>query len=285
MDRDPNRPGLVGDGATHRLSNPPRCIGREFIAALILKFLNRAHQADIALLDQVQKSQPAVDIAFGNTHHEAQIGFNETTLAFLRLGFSPRDRLQGLPQLFTIRAKLPLKVLNSFAGVLDDLTGFLDFLLLGFSTAPSRSRTCSPILRSGRARQGKNLRRLAIQDRLLSADSPLLLVQHNADFLEFISHHRNMTPSQRQTIQRSPDLLAQSAQPLQRFLSLCDRTPLARQCFRFFPLSGQSSERSHTTQKECNPLVFLAGRIRILFFVAKNTPRFSLVQFEPTPQR
>ena len=183
MDRDPNRPGLVGDCPTHRLSNPPRCIGREFIAALILEFLNRAHQADIALLDQVKKSQPTVDIAFGNAHHQAQIGLNETALAFLSLRFAPRDRLQGLTQLFTIRSQLPLNALNFFAGVLDKLTGLLDFLLLGLSTDLSRSRTGPPILRGGRPRQRNNLRRLAIQKGLLSADSPFLLVQHDADFL------------------------------------------------------------------------------------------------------
>ena len=94
-----------------------------------------------------------------------------------------------------------------------------------------------------------------------------------------------MTPTQRQAVQRSPDLLAERAQPLQRFLPLCDRTPLARQGGRFFPLSGQAFEWTHTTQKECNPLIFLAGRIRLFFFVAKNTPRFCFVLFEPTPQR
>src|SRR5690606_12184104 len=44
MDRDADRPRLIGDGARDRLPNPPRRIGREFIAAAILELIDRLHQ-------------------------------------------------------------------------------------------------------------------------------------------------------------------------------------------------------------------------------------------------
>src|SRR5207248_11027136 len=47
MDRDANRAGLIGDGARHRLSNPPVRIGAKAIALAIVVFLDRALQANV----------------------------------------------------------------------------------------------------------------------------------------------------------------------------------------------------------------------------------------------
>ena len=43
----------------------------------------RLHQADVALLDQVQELQPAIGILFGDGNHEAQVGLDELMLGLL----------------------------------------------------------------------------------------------------------------------------------------------------------------------------------------------------------
>jgi hypothetical protein len=48
---------LIGDGAGDGLTDPPRRIGREFVAAAIFELVHRLHQADVALLNQVEELQ------------------------------------------------------------------------------------------------------------------------------------------------------------------------------------------------------------------------------------
>jgi len=53
---------LVGDGARDRLPYPPGGVGRKLVTALILEFLDRFHQADIAFLDQIEEVHAAIDV-------------------------------------------------------------------------------------------------------------------------------------------------------------------------------------------------------------------------------
>src|SRR5215213_2114344 len=62
--RDADRARLVGDRARNRLADPPRRIGREFVAAAVLEFIDRLHQPDIAFLDQVEELQAAIRVFF-----------------------------------------------------------------------------------------------------------------------------------------------------------------------------------------------------------------------------
>src|SRR6266849_3384914 len=55
VDRGPNRPRLVGDGADDSLADPPSCVGREIVAQVVVELLDRADQAYVALLDQVEE--------------------------------------------------------------------------------------------------------------------------------------------------------------------------------------------------------------------------------------
>jgi hypothetical protein len=74
---------LVGNGAADGLANPPRGIGGKFVAATVLKLVHRLHEADVALLNQVQELQPAIGILFSNGNHEAQVGLGELMLGLL----------------------------------------------------------------------------------------------------------------------------------------------------------------------------------------------------------
>ncbi len=67
------------------MANPPRGIRRELVAAAVLKFLNRLHQAHVALLNKIQKRQAAVGVLFGDGDHEAQVGLHHLGLGFVRL--------------------------------------------------------------------------------------------------------------------------------------------------------------------------------------------------------
>ena len=50
-----DRARLVGDGSGDGLPNPPRGVRREFVAATPFKLLDRLHEPDIALLNQVEE--------------------------------------------------------------------------------------------------------------------------------------------------------------------------------------------------------------------------------------
>jgi hypothetical protein len=62
--RDADRAGLISNRARDRLADPPRRVGGEFVAAAVLEFLHRAHEAHVALLDQVEEGQPAIGVFF-----------------------------------------------------------------------------------------------------------------------------------------------------------------------------------------------------------------------------
>ena len=74
--RNADGAGLIGNRAGDGLANPPGGIGGELVAAAVLKFVNRFHQADVALLDQVEKLQTAVGVFFSNRDDQAQVGLD-----------------------------------------------------------------------------------------------------------------------------------------------------------------------------------------------------------------
>ena len=77
---DADGAGLVRDGAGDGLADPPGGIGREFEAAAVLELVHGLHEADVALLDQVQELQATVGVALGDADHEAQVGLDELGL-------------------------------------------------------------------------------------------------------------------------------------------------------------------------------------------------------------
>src|ERR671920_2513217 len=69
--RNADRPALVGDRPRHRLADPPRRVRRELVAAPVVELLDRADEPERALLNEVEKGQPAADVAPGDPDDEA----------------------------------------------------------------------------------------------------------------------------------------------------------------------------------------------------------------------
>ena len=74
--RQPYRARLVHDRALDVLAYPPGGVGGEAEAALGIEFLQRVHQPEIALLDQVEQRHAAVEVVLGDVHHQAQIALD-----------------------------------------------------------------------------------------------------------------------------------------------------------------------------------------------------------------
>src|SRR6266542_5895390 len=78
VDRDADGAGLVGDGPRDRLPDPPGGVGAEFEALLVVELLDRADEADVALLDEVQEAHAAADVLLGDADHQAQVRLGQT---------------------------------------------------------------------------------------------------------------------------------------------------------------------------------------------------------------
>ena len=78
--RDADRAGLVGDRAGDRLADPPRGVRRELEALGVVELVDRPHQAEVALLDQVEQLHAAARVALGDAHDEAQVGLGQLAL-------------------------------------------------------------------------------------------------------------------------------------------------------------------------------------------------------------
>ena len=94
VDRDTNRSALVGNRTRHRLPNPPRRVSRELEAALVIELHDRPHQADVAFLDKVKKTQATTAVALGKAHHQPQVAFGQLLLGAPALGLARRDRFE-----------------------------------------------------------------------------------------------------------------------------------------------------------------------------------------------
>ncbi len=71
---------LVGQGTADGVSDPPRSVGGEAITACVVEALDRFHQADVALLNQVNQRQAAAVVAPRDADHEPEICLHEAVL-------------------------------------------------------------------------------------------------------------------------------------------------------------------------------------------------------------
>ena len=84
--RHPDRAALVGDGPADGLADPPRGVGRELEALAVVELLDRPHQPEVALLDEVEQRQAAGLVLAGDRHHEAEVGLDEAAPGVGRRG-------------------------------------------------------------------------------------------------------------------------------------------------------------------------------------------------------
>src|SRR5262249_16936348 len=75
---------LVGDGSSDGLTDPPGGVGGEFVTATVLELVDGFHEADVALLNEVEELEAAVGVLLRDGDNEAKIGLDE--LAFGTLG-------------------------------------------------------------------------------------------------------------------------------------------------------------------------------------------------------
>ena len=78
--RDADRARLVGDRARDRLADPPGRVGGELEALAVVELLDRADQADVAFLDQVQQRHAAADVLLRHRDDEAEVGLRQALL-------------------------------------------------------------------------------------------------------------------------------------------------------------------------------------------------------------
>ena len=83
MHGDPDGPALVGERAGDRLADPPGGVGRELEAAAPVELLDGAHEAERALLDQVEEGEAAAAVALGDRDDETQVGLDHLLLGGL----------------------------------------------------------------------------------------------------------------------------------------------------------------------------------------------------------
>ena len=83
MHRNTDSSGLVRDCSCDRLTDPPGCIGTEFISFTVVKFLNCLDKSEVSFLDQIQKQHSASHITLRNADYQTKVGFCQTFLGFL----------------------------------------------------------------------------------------------------------------------------------------------------------------------------------------------------------
>src|SRR5487761_148237 len=91
---DADGAGLIGDGTGDSLANPPRTVSRELVATAPLELVDTPHQADVALLDQVEELQAAVVILLRDGNDEAEVRFDQFFLRLFSFDFATNDNLQ-----------------------------------------------------------------------------------------------------------------------------------------------------------------------------------------------
>src|SRR2546428_266285 len=84
MDAEADGAGLVGDGARDGLADPPRRVRGELEALAVVELLDRAHQARVPLLDEVEQGQARARVTAGYRDHQAQVRPDEDVLGLLR---------------------------------------------------------------------------------------------------------------------------------------------------------------------------------------------------------
>ena len=92
VDREADRAALVGERAGDRLADPPGRVGRKLVAHAVVELLDRADQAEVALLDQVEQRHAGPRVVARDRHHEPQVRLDQLPLrVFVALVLAARE--------------------------------------------------------------------------------------------------------------------------------------------------------------------------------------------------
>src|SRR4029077_11402317 len=80
VDGDADRARMVRDRALHRLADPPGRVRRELVAATPIELLDRAVQAERALLNQVEERGAKTAVALRDRDNEPQVRLDHLPL-------------------------------------------------------------------------------------------------------------------------------------------------------------------------------------------------------------
>ena len=159
--RDADRARLVRDRARDRLADPPRRVRRELEAAAVVELLDRADEAERALLDEVEEREPAPEIALRDRDDEPQVRLDHVLLRPHVAALDElreRDLLVGgqqrhLPDLAEVEAQRVERRLHR------EIELRLDLLLLDRRRAPHAGSPCARRLRGARSSGRSDTRR------------------------------------------------------------------------------------------------------------------------------
>jgi hypothetical protein len=76
----------VGDAPGDRLPDPPRRVGGELEALAPVELLHRVHQAQVPLLDEVEKGETRRLVLLGDRDDKPKVRLHERALCLLTLG-------------------------------------------------------------------------------------------------------------------------------------------------------------------------------------------------------
>src|SRR3569832_2089684 len=131
--RDTDGARLVSDRAGDRLTDPPGGVGRELVAAAVLKLIDGLHQSDVALLDQVQELQAAVGVFLGDGDHQAQVRLDHFLLGDAAFAFALLHRLD-------VAAEFGHRLARFLRQLLDLVAQHLDLVaLVGDEIMPAKA--------------------------------------------------------------------------------------------------------------------------------------------------
>ncbi len=87
----------------------------------MLELLHRPHQADVALLDQIQEAEAAVQVLLGDGHHQAQVGLGQLLTGALHEPLGPQAPLGQDVHAFGFQLHPPQDGVDLLDGVLTAL--------------------------------------------------------------------------------------------------------------------------------------------------------------------
>ena len=128
MDGEADGFALVGEGALDGLLDPPRAVGGELATFLGVKALDGFHQADVALVDEIEQRHPEPVVVVGDLHNKAEVGldhqFARCLVALLNLGGEIDLLLDGQQRHLANFAKVEPDGALAVVGRADALGGF-----------------------------------------------------------------------------------------------------------------------------------------------------------------